>query len=122
MQQPPIFKEIDTSQFKRCYVDLSYANSSPINYITEAFPPAYYLQGLRDQIVPYTQAISMWRKINMVCENGRAKLELFPEATHGDELMKTDDVMNRVLDFVDSHLWEGEHKRTALRPDPKAID
>ena len=98
------------------------ANASPIDYVTESFPPAYYLQGLRDQIVPYTQSLSMWRKVNMVCGKSHAKLELFPEAMHGDEAMKTDEVMNHILDFVDAHLWEGKHERTPLPPDVKVID
>ncbi len=98
------------------------ANASPINYITKNFPPAYYLHGLRDQIVPYTQSLSMWRKVNMVCGKDHAKLELFPEAMHGDKLMKTDDVINRILDFVDAHLWNGEHARIPLPPKVKVID
>ncbi len=98
------------------------ANASPINYISKDFPPAYYLHGLHDQIVPYTQSLSMWRKVNMVCGEDHAKLELFPEAMHGDPLMKTDEVMNRILDFIDAHLWNGNHNRTALPPDVRTID
>lgn len=98
------------------------AYASPINFVTKDFPPAYYLQGLQDNIVPYTQSLSMWRKVNMVCGKDHAKLELFPTAGHGDPLMKTDEVINKILDFVDIYLWDGEHQRTALPGEPRVID
>ena len=98
------------------------ASAGPVNFITADFPPAYFLHGLSDQIVPYTQSVSMWRKVNDVCGEARAKIELFPGCLHGDPAMKTDAVMNRILDFIDEHIWEGEHQRTELPGDPRVID
>ena len=91
---------------------------SPIAFVTSDFPPAYFLHGMKDRMSPYTQSVSMVRAINHMCDEERAKYELFPDAGHGDPTMKTDEVMNRILDFIDDSLWEGNHERTAL---PKEI-
>ena len=93
------------------------ATGSPIKYVNENFPKAYFLHGIKDHIVPYTQSVSMARMVNEKCGTGHAKLELFPDATHGDPSMKTDEVMNRILDFIDEVLWEGAHERTELPED-----
>ena len=53
-------------------------------------------------------------KINETCNEKRCSLRLFPDAVHGDESMKTDEVVNEILDFIDSQLWEGVHERTEL--------
>ena len=97
------------------------ASAGPINFVTERFPATYLIHGICDQLVPYTQSVALWRKVNDICGAGRAQIELFPGCVHGDPAMKTDKVMNRILDFVDTHLWEGEHQRSPLPPDPRTI-
>ena len=94
------------------------ATASPIKFVNEDFPPAYFLQGVQDRIIPYTQSVSMVRMINEKCGVGHAELKLFPNADHGAAEMKTDDEINVILDFIDRHIWEGEHARTPL---PKEI-
>lgn len=94
------------------------ATASPIKFVNEDFPPAYFLQGVQDRIIPYTQSVSMVRMINEKCGEGHAELKLFPNADHGAAEMKTDDEINVILDFIDRHIWEGEHARTPL---PKEI-
>lgn len=98
------------------------AAAGPINFVTERFPPTYLIHGICDQLVPYTQSVALWRKVNDICGEGRARIELFPGCVHGDPAMKTDEVMNRILDFVDANLWEGEHQRSPLPPNPRTID
>lgn len=98
------------------------ASASPINYVTKDFPRAYFLQGLKDTLVPASQSISMWRKVNLACGEGHAKLEIFPNCVHGDPAMKTDEVMNRILDFIDECIWEGPHERTPLPAELKLVD
>lgn len=98
------------------------ACASPITYVDGNFPPAYYLQGVKDIVVPYTQSVAMVRTINDACGEGHAKLELFEDAVHGDPVMKTDEVTNRILDFVDEVLWDGPHERTALPEEVKCLD
>lgn len=96
--------------------------ASGIKYVKDDFPPAYFLHGLKDTVVPISQSVSMWRTVNRVCGEGHAKLEIFPEAGHGDPMMKTDEVMSRTLDFIDQYLWEGEHNRPPFPPDVKLLD
>lgn len=93
------------------------AYGSPINFVTTSFPPAYYLHGIADPIVPYTQTVGMANTINETCHEQRAKFELFPGAVHGDPSMKTDEVNNKILDFIDEHIWDGPHQRTPLPKD-----
>ena len=76
------------------------------------------MHGIQDPIVPYTQSVAMTNMINETCGEPRAKFELFPEAVHGDPIMKTDEVVNKILDFIDSVIWDGPHARTPL---PKEI-
>ena len=98
------------------------AAASPISFVNEDFPPALFLQGNQDHVVPYGLALPMARKVNETCGEGRATLELFPNADHGAEEMKTDEVVNRILDFIDDALWDGSHERTPLPAEVKLID
>lgn len=93
--------------------------ASPMAFVSEDFPPALYMHGIEDQIVPYTQSVAMAKKVNYLCGDDRAKLRLFENAMHGAPSMKTDESVNEVLDFVDSVIWDGVHERTAL---PETID
>ena len=98
------------------------AGASPIAYVNADFPPALYLHGIQDHVVPYTQSVAMARMVNEKCGAGHAVLELFPECDHGAPELKTDQVIDRILDFIDSAIWEGEHKRTALPADIRLVD
>lgn len=86
----------------------------PINYVTDDFPPAFLLHGINDPVVPYTQSVSFRNKINETCHDNRCKLKLFDNAVHGDPCMKTNEVVDEILDFIDETLWEGPHERTEL--------
>lgn len=87
---------------------------SPINFVTEDFPPAYLMHGIKDPVVPYTQSVSFMNKINETCHDQRYKLRLFEDAIHGDPAMKTDEVVDEILDFIDAVIWDGPHARTPL--------
>lgn len=100
--------------FKNSKNPVAASYGSPINFVTDQFPPAFLLHGLRDPVVPYVQSVSFMNKINETCNEKRCSLRLFPDAVHGDEAMKTDEVVNEILDFIDSQLWEGTHERTEL--------
>lgn len=86
----------------------------PINFVTADFPPAFLMHGIKDPIVPYTQSVSFMNKINETCHEERCTTKLFEDAVHGDPVMKTDEVVNEILDFIDSVIWEGVHERTEL--------
>ncbi len=98
------------------------AFGSPINFVTKDFPPAYFMHGIQDPIVPYTQSVAMANMINETYGESRAKFELFPEAVHGDPIMKTDEVVNMLLDFIDQHIWDGPHARTELPKEIRVIE
>ena len=89
------------------------AAASPINFVTADFPPAYFAQGLDDPIVPWTQTVTMVNKINEVCGEKRAEMDLFPGG-HGAPAIKADDTTEKVFDFIDAHIWPGEHHRPPL--------
>lgn len=95
---------------------------SPINFVTEDFPPAYFIHGVADPIVPYTQSVGMSNMVNETAGAGPSKFELVPGAVHGDPVLKTDEMTNKVLDFVDSVIWEGPHERTPLPEELKVLD
>jgi acetyl esterase/lipase len=74
--------------------------ASPIEYVDSTFPPALFQHGSADPIIPYTQSVAMWKRVNDTCGDGRATLELFDGATHGDPRIKAADNVDRCLDFA----------------------
>ena len=82
---------------------------------------ALFMQGIQDHVVPYGQAVGMARMVNERAGEGTATLELFPDADHGDPTMKTDEVINRIIDFIDDALWDGPHARTPLPAEVKVL-
>lgn len=97
------------------------AYGSPVNYVTEDFPPAYFMHGISDPVVPYTQSTCMWNMVNQTCGAGHAKLRLFEGADHGHPSMKTNEVTDELISFIDQYLWEREHVHTPL-PDLVLLD
>ena len=100
--------------FKNSRNPAAAAYGSPINFVTDQFPPTFLLHGIQDPVVPYTQSVAFWNKINETCHDKRCTLKLFPNAQHGAAEMKTDEVVNEILDFIDGVLWDGPHERTLL--------
>lgn len=98
------------------------AAASPISYVTADFPKALFMHGIQDHVVPYGQSVGMARMVNEKCGEGRAVLELFSDADHGDPSMKTNEVVDRIIDFIDEVLWEGPRVRTPLPDEIKLVD
>ncbi|MEA4966387.1 MAG: alpha/beta hydrolase [Oscillospiraceae bacterium] len=92
--------------------------ASPIAYISPDFPPALYQHGTADAVVVYTQSVCMSKKINHVCGQRRAVLELLDGACHGDQRFKTDGNISRCIDFIDSVVFGHLRPRLPL-PDIK---
>lgn len=90
------------------------ALASPINFVTPDFPPVYFLHGLDDPIVPYTQSAAMYNMVRFVCGNDRAKIEMFPGAGHGDPAIKSDEVTKRIYDFADEIVFGYVRERPSL--------
>ncbi len=96
------------------------AMASPINFVTKDFPPTYFVQGLADPVVAYTQTTSMYNKVVYECGEDRAKIDLIPGAVHGDPSIKTDEITKKVFDFTDIIVY-GEVRQRPELPEVKTF-
>jgi acetyl esterase/lipase len=78
--------------------------TDPTNLVTPAIPPVLIQAGDADEVVPYRASVVLAEKINAVCGEGRAELDVFPGALHGDPAFSTPENFNRILEFLDKHL------------------
>lgn len=90
------------------------AMASPINFVTKDFPPTYFVQGLADPIVAYTQTVNMYNKVKYMCGEDRARMDLIPGGVHGDPRIKTDDISKKVYDFADEVVFGKVRQRPDL--------
>lgn len=88
--------------------------ASPINFVTKDFPPTYFVQGLADPIVAYTQTVNMYNKVKYMCGEDRARMDLIPGGVHGDPRIKTDDITKKVYDFADEVVFGKVRQRPDL--------
>lgn len=96
------------------------AMASPINFVTKNYPPTYFVQGLADPVVAYTQTTSMYNKVVYECGEDRAKMDLIPGAVHGDPAIKSDEITKKVFDFADTIVYGKVRQRSAL-PEVKTL-
>jgi dipeptidyl aminopeptidase/acylaminoacyl peptidase len=54
--------------------------ASPLNYVTDVFPPTFLLNGLADPFMPFEQTIDMFRALTAV--NTKVDLHLYHDHTH----------------------------------------
>ena len=103
------------SPFKENYIDLfvglecrNYPGlmraASPLTYITPACPPTLIQAGTADALVPLSGSINLVDKINSVCGPGRAVLDTFEGARHGDPIYDSAENIERIFCFLDKHL------------------
>lgn len=88
--------------------------ASPINFVTKDFPPTYFAHGLADPVVAYTQTTSMYNKVIFECGEGRARMDLFPGAVHGDPSIKSDETTKKIYDFIDTVVYGEIRQRPEL--------
>jgi len=75
--------------------------ASPLNFVTNQFPPALLVHGTADSIAPYQQSVKLLHKINLETGDLRAELVTFEEGIHNDPMLRTSvNVLNN-LDFED---------------------
>ena len=74
----------------------------PGSYITPDCPPFLIQAGTGDEIVPYQNAVDLAEKINAVCGEGRAVLDLFPGCAHGDIKFSSPENLERMFAFAAS--------------------
>ncbi len=91
------------------------ATASPINFVTEEYPPVALFQGMDDPLVPYTHTTSLYNMVNYKCGKNHARMELFDDAVHGDPAIKENSVTARVFDFIDEIVHGARQER---RPFP----
>jgi acetyl esterase/lipase len=96
--------------------------ASPIEYVNKDFPPILLVHGTNDQVVPFTQSITMAKKVNAVTGKEQAKVKLFINGSHGDAVIKTVENVADNLHFVDGILVPAiqsriinEHIKEAVR-------
>lgn len=73
-------------------------------WVTPAMPRVLIQCGDHDQIVPYKASLELVDRINRVCGEGRAELDVFPGALHGDPAYGTRENIDRLFRFLDSVL------------------
>ena len=76
----------------------------PGSYVTKDCPPTLIQGGTADQIVPYEASPDLVNKINEVCGDGRAILDVFEGCTHGHPDYGTPKNEERLFAFLDSVL------------------
>ena len=76
--------------------------ASPLFWVDEHFPKAFFLHGTADTWVPYQQSVHMAEKVNHFCGEGQAKLKLFDGEEHGAPCFYSEETLAEVLGFIDS--------------------
>lgn len=84
-----------------------YERYSPINNITENYPPTLLVHGLKDSVVPYISSVKMFKRLR---EKGLvAKLLIHSKGDHGFEFVlrdqKTIDIIQKTASFLEGKLW-----------------
>jgi acetyl esterase/lipase len=78
--------------------------ANPETYISPAAPPFFLQHGTMDPVVPVQMSISFAAKLEQVLGKDHVQLELLEGAEHGDPRFETPENVEKVLDFLDSHV------------------
>ncbi len=79
--------------------------ASPMTYITTNVPFFLIQHGYQDELVPVQQSVHFAGKIEEIAGKEKVILEVFKNGVyHADPFFETEINVNRVLDFIDSHL------------------
>lgn len=90
---------------------------SPMSHVTKDCPPMLMQHGTNDLIIDYHQSIYMVEKVNAICGEGHAELNLFEGEPHGSQVIKADENINHCIDFLDKHFFDGKNPyRKPLTP------
>ena len=84
------------------YTEEDARKASAVHLVTPEAPPFLILHGTEDALVPIAQSEALYEKL---LSNGvRANFLAVTGANHGDDLLYQDDVIDRILDFLNSCL------------------
>jgi acetyl esterase/lipase len=78
--------------------------ASPMTYIDANAPPFLIQHGLQDEIVPVQQSIRFATELENIAGSEKVTLDIFNGAKHADRAFETPLNIQRVLDFLDTHL------------------
>jgi len=85
------------------------SDASPIELVTDQFPPILLVHGTKDEVVPFRQSAEMAKKINKATGRLTARLIPFIGAVHGDAVIKTNDSVAECLSFIDGIVFNGKN-------------
>mgnify|MGYP000644666984 CR=1 FL=1 len=55
-------------------------------------------------------SLSTWqKKVKAVCGEDRVELDLFENEPHGSQVIKADQNIEKCIDFLDKHFYEGKN-------------
>jgi acetyl esterase/lipase len=74
--------------------------AGPVHFITQRFPPCLIQAGTGDAVVSYDDSVRLYERICGVCGEGRAELDSFPGAAHGDPAYFTQENYDRVFAWL----------------------
>lgn len=83
------------------------AKVSPIAHVKEDCPPMLMQHGTNDLVIDYHQSVYMKEKVSAVCGPDRIELDLFEGEPHGSQVIKANENINRCIDFLDKHFYNG---------------
>lgn len=72
------------------------------NLVTEQCPPVYLLHGLSDKVIPYTQSVRLYDRLQEM--KVKCDLTLIEDADHADDKFFQGQIKNRVCRFLDQYL------------------
>lgn len=102
------------------YPKIQSASASVIEYINKDYPHILIQAGTGDNIVPCEQSVALYETVNFMCGEGRAQIDIFEDAGHGDPIFKEDANINRCLDFAD-WLTGIDREKNPRTPLPKIL-
>lgn len=85
------------------------AKVSAISYVDENCPPMLLQHGTDDLIVDHNQSVYMKRRVDEMCGEGRARLDLFEGEPHGSQKIKADENIAHCIDFLDEIMFDGNN-------------
>ena len=66
--------------------------------------------GTNDLVIDYHQSVYMAEKVKAVCGEDRVELDLFENEPHGSQVIKADQNIEKCIDFLDKHFYEGKNR------------
>ncbi|MES2891987.1 MAG: alpha/beta hydrolase [Bacteroidota bacterium] len=82
---------------------------NPVELVTKDFPPILLVHGTKDQLIPFSQSVSMQQKVNEATGKMIATLRRIEGAVNGDPQIKSPESFSQDLDFVDRILFAGKN-------------